>query len=387
MNPDGGTFKMRKPLALLIATMLVVIVASGVNAQEDKKVISTSTDSRGFETRHTELDLMIQTAKALMDAKQYEKAAAEFEKVMAKDFSRLDALHDLGTCYKNLKQYDKAAKAYYRAVKSHPDDERLLVNLAYYQIRSKDVEGAASSYQALLAMEPGSYEAHKGLGYIYDKTGEKEKALGHYQKAVEARPTDFKTMGSVASIYVDMGQMDKAMQMYEQLIESSPEDVALNYKAEVGKMYIKQQNYQKSAWLFKDLCTAIPDNYTHRYNYAISLIQLKRHNEAVPELVAAIKIKPDFCPSYQALATSYQAGNRFSDAIKTVQTGLGVCAEAKKGGLYYEWGRSLEGLTRYDEAITKFELALNDGTWGESAKRQIKRQQDLIKRAKAMQNQ
>lgn len=378
---------MRKPLTLLIVVMLASSVSAVVYAQEtNEKVIETTTDSRGFETRHTDVDLMVQTAKALMDAKQYEKAAAEFEKVLAKDSSRLDALHDLGTCYKNLEQYEKAAGAYARAVKQNPGDERLLVNLAYYQIRSKDIEGATTSYRALLDKDPDSYEAHKGLGYIYEKTKQNDKALEQYTEAVRVRPTDYKTMGSIAKIYDDSGQTDKAMAAYEQLIERAPDEVALDYKAEVGKMYIKQENFQKSAWLFHDLCEAQPDKYTHHYNYGISLIQLKRPNEAVPELEKAMDLNPDFCATYRMLATAYEAGDRYSDAIRTVQKGLSACGE-DTAGLYYEWGRALEGLSRYDEAILKFELAVADPTFGDAAKRQIKRQQDLMKRAQAMQNQ
>lgn len=378
---------MRKSFTLLIVVMLVIAVSGVVYAQEDQeKVIKTTTDSRGFETRHTEVDLMIQTAKALMDAKQYEKAAVEFEKVLTKDLSRLDALHDLGTCYKNLEQYDKAATAYAKAVRANPSDERLLVNLAYYQIRSKDIDGATNSYRTLLDKDPDSYEARKGLGYIYEKTKQTDKALEQYAEAVRIRPTDYKTMGSIAKLYEESGQTDKAMAEYERLIETAPPEVALDYKSEVGKMYIKQQNYQKSAWLFQDLAEAQPDKYTHQYNYGISLIQLDRPNDAVAPLERAMQLNPDFCATYRMLATAYESGHRYNDAIRTVQKGLGSC-ENDAAGLYYEWGRALEGLSRYDEAILKFELAVADATFGEAAKRQIKRQQDLMKRAQAMENQ
>jgi tetratricopeptide (TPR) repeat protein len=379
---------MKKSHALIIVSVLALAVAvSGAAfAQDDEKVIKTTTDSRGFETQHTEVDLMIQTAKALMDAKQYEQAAAEFEKVMKKDPSRLDALHNLGTCYKNLEQYDKAATAYARAVRANPQDERLMINLAYYQMRARDIEGATKTYKDLLVIDGDSYEANKGLGYIYDKAGDKEKALKHYQEAVRLRPTDYRTMGSIAGLYSDMGNTEQAMSMYEQLIENSPDDVANDYRSEVGKMYIKQQNFQKSAWLFDELCKAEPDNYTHHYNYGISLYQLKRNQEASAALEKALELKPDYCPTYRMLATTYEATQRYSDAIKTVQAGLGMC-DKDKAGLYYEWGRALEGLSRYDEAILKFELAVNDPTFGDAAKKQIKRQHDLIKRAEAMANQ
>jgi tetratricopeptide (TPR) repeat protein len=184
-------------------------------------------------------------------------------------------------------------------------------------------------------------------------------------------------------MYNEKGDTEQAMAAYESLIENSPEEVALDYKAEVGKMYIKQQNFQKSAWVFEDLVKAQPDKYTHRYNYGISLVQLKRQKEAVPQLEKALELNPDFCPTYRMLATAYESTDKFNQAIDIVQTGLKKCND-DQAGLYYEWGRALEGLTLYDEAIVKFELAVADPTFGEAAKKQIKRQQDLIKRQKAM---
>jgi tetratricopeptide (TPR) repeat protein len=378
-------------IALVVMTTLLGVPV-GTQAQEDK-VISTTTDSRGFEQRHTEADLMYETAKQLMAAGQYDKAAAELEKVMALDATRLDALHDLGQCYGKLQQYDKAAAAYQKAVANNPVDVRLLTNLGYYQMRAKDIDGAMKTYNAILDEDPMNYEGHRWLGYIYERkakaTDDKalyETALGHYQKAVEAKPSDVETMGSIAKIYHTMGDDAKALETYEQAIPMASDEVALTLKSQLGKMYIDKGEFQKSADVFGDLVAAFPDRSAYRYNLGVSLIQLKRFDEATPHLEEAVKISPDFCLGYQPLATCYEANKRYSDALAVVQKGLAVCDANKKAGLYYEWGRSLEGLGRYGEAIDKFQMAATDPTWGPAAQKQIKRQEDLIKRAKAMDN-
>jgi len=43
------------------------------------------------------------------------------------------------------------------------------------------------------------------------------------------------------------------------------------------------------------------------------------------------------------------------------------------------WGKALEKLNKYEEAIKKFEQAINDPYWGNYATRQIERQKKLIK--------
>jgi tetratricopeptide (TPR) repeat protein len=368
----------------------LMAVPFSVLAQEDK-VIKTTTDSRGFETRHTEADLMYETAKQLMAAGQYDKAAVELEKVMAADETRLDALHDLGQCYGKLQQYDKAAAAYKKAAANNPSDVRLLTNLGYYQMRAKEIDGAMKTYETILGEDPANYEANRWLGYIYEKKAEKdkelyEKALGYYEAAVKAKPDDVQSMGSIAKIYHVMGDDAKSLEVYEQAIPMASDEVALTLKSQLGKMYIDKGEFQKSAAVFGDLVEAFPDRSSYRYNLGVSLIQLKKYDDAMPQLEAAITAKPDFCLAYQPLATCYDAKGRYSDAMGVVQKGLEVCDAGKKAGLYYEWGRSLEGLGRYGEAIDKFQVAAGDPTWGAAARKQIKRQEDLIKRAKAMDN-
>ena len=139
--------------ALLLYAGVLVAFGGAVPATavaQGKKVIKTTTDSRGFEKQLTEVDLMYETARQFIGAGKYDQAAVELEKVMAADGSRLDALHDLGTCYKKLKKFDRAAAAYGKAVALYPEDLRLMANLGYYQLLGKDYEGATATYEAVL---------------------------------------------------------------------------------------------------------------------------------------------------------------------------------------------------------------------------------------------
>lgn len=376
--------------AVLVAAQLVGHAGPAIG----QDVIKTTTDSRGFEQRHTEVDLIYETAKQLMAAGQYEKASVELEKVLAADGSRLDALHDLGQCYGQLKEYGKAAAAYKKAVTANPGDVRLLTNLGYYEMRAQDMDGAMTTYEMILKNDPLNYEGNRWLGYIYEKKASRTKdkalyaeALTHYEEALKMQPDDVKTIGSMAKIYGELGEDAKSLEMYEKAIAASSEEEALALKAQLGKMYIEASNFEKAAGVFSDLVQVYPEKSAYRYNFGVSLIQLKKYDEALPQLEAAVTNDPEFCLAYQPLANCYENAKKYSDAMGIVRKGLEVCESNKQAGLYYEWGRSLEGLGRYDEAIEKFQLAANDPTWGPSAQKQIKRQEDLIRRAKAIENQ
>ena len=325
---------------------------------------------------------MFETGQQFMSAKKYDKAAEEFEKCLTADPSRLDALHELGRCYTFLQQYDKAAAAYKKAVELYPEDTRLLTNLGYYQMRAKLPEDALETYKMILDVEPNSYEGNRWVGYLYEKQGELDLALKHYEKAIEVKPDDVKTTGSMAKIYKKKGDMTKALQLYEVAMANADEKTAMKMKSELGRLYLDEKQFDKAAETFDALATAHPDKANYHFNAGLSYYQLKKYPKAIPGFEMAIQLQPDLYQAYQPLANAYIQAGQFGKASSTAQAGLKV--SEKKGGLYCMWGKSLEKQGLYDDAIDKFQLALSDPQWGGYAKDHIKRQEDLKKRAKAM---
>ncbi|MEE9270429.1 MAG: tetratricopeptide repeat protein [Candidatus Krumholzibacteria bacterium] len=377
-----------RAMALVCGVLLGAALASaGANAEpQETKVIKTTTDSRGFDKRHTEVDLMYETARQFIAAGQHDKAVVELEKVLKADGSRFDALHDLGTCYKQLKQFDKASAAYERAVALYPEDTRLLANLGYYQLLAKDYEAAMKTYEGILDKEPENYDASVRMGFLYQGYKKYAEALTYYAKALELKSDDVQTMGSMAKIYFETGENQKGLEMYERAIPVASEKDAAKLRSQLGKAYIETRQFDKSAVVFADLVAAEPGKASYRFNLGVSLMQVKRYADAIPELEKAAALKPDFCATYQPLATSYEQTKQYRKAISIARQGLEACESGKKAALYYAWGKGLEGLARHDEAIEKFRMAVKDPQWGTSAKKQIQRQQDLIKRAAAMKN-
>lgn len=366
------------------------MVGPSVQAQEDedeRKVIQKTTDESGFEKQLTEIDLMHQTADQLMSASQWDAAAAELERVVAAESDRIGAWSDLAKCYKQLKQYDKAASAYASASELQPDNMDLLSNLGFAQLNAQQMDSALATYHKMLEIDPVSYDANVHLGFAFQKEGENEKAIGYYEKALEGTSDDIATMGSLAKLYSEVGESDKSVAMYERAIEASTDEAQKNQlRSKLGRALIKAKKWDDAAVVYGALVESNPDDAAGQYNLGISLTQGKRPAEAVPHLEKVIELKPDYVDAYQQLAGAYNDLGRFDEAIGTVQKALPLTQD-KKAGLYCTWGRSLEKQTLYDEAIDVFSKAVNDTQWGGYAKKQIKRQQDLKKRAAILKEQ
>ena len=245
----------------------------------------------------------------------------------------------------------------------------------------------------MLELDAISYDANVHLGFLYqEKAGATEdtvrkleiqqKAAGYYEKALEGKADDVATMGSLAQLYADMGDQDRSINMYEQAIAASSDDQKKQLQSKLGKSLIEAKNWQKAAVVYMDLAAAEPDHAAYQFNAGISLMQSKQHKDAAVHLERAIELRSDYAQAYQYLAACYNETRRYSKAIETVKMGLALTD--KKGGLYCTWGRSLEKMELYDEAIEMFQRALSDPQYGGYARKQIQRQEDLKKRARAI---
>ncbi len=379
---------------LVIVTMAAIsaggdpMIGPPVQAQDDggKKVIQKTTDESGFEKQLTEIDLMHQTASQLMAAEQWDAAVAELTKVVAAEPDRIDGWSDLAKCYNKLKQYDKAAEAYDSAVLIRPDDLDLLSNLGFAQLNAGLMDGAIETYNKMLEVDPVSYDANVHLGFVYQKAGDNEKAIAYYNKALEGTPGDVTTMGSLARLYAVSGDMESSVAMYNEAIEATTDEAQKNqFRSKLGKSMIAAKQWDDAAVVYGALVESNPDNAANQFNLGISLTQGKKNAEAIPHLEKVIELSPDYIPAYQQLAGAYNEVGRYEAAVRTVQTALPLADE--KAGLYCTWGRSLEKQELYDEAIDVFYKAVDDPQWGNYAKKQITRQENLKKRAAALKEQ
>lgn len=390
----------KRDLYNLFRTPLVIVAISAISGGGDPmlgppvqaqqegqdKVIQKTTDKGGFEKQLTEVDLMHQTAEQLMSAEQWEAAAAELDKVVAAQPDRIDAWSDLAKCYNKLKQYDKAASSYASAVLIRPDDLDLMSNLGFAQLNAGMMDGAIETYGKMLEFDPTSYDANVHLGFVYQKAGDPEKAIAYYNKALEGTPDDVTTIGSLANLYAQAGDMENSVAMYNKAIETSTDEGQKNqFRSKLGKSMIAAKQWDEAAVVYGALVESNPDNPANQFNLGISLTQAKKDAEAIPHLEKVIELSPEYIPAYQQLAGAYNEVGRFDDAIRTVQKALPLTEE--KGGLYCTWGLSLEKQQLYDEAMDMFYKAVNDPQWGNYAKKQIERQENLKKREAALKEQ
>ena len=77
------------------------------------------------------------------------------------------------------------------------------------------------------------------------------------------------------------------------------------------------------------------------------------------------------------MAYAYYDANRYLRAIETVKEGLN--GDSSSACLKFCWAQALDKLGRHEEAIPVFETVLADPAYAESAKRELERQQRIVR--------
>ncbi|HLQ00046.1 MAG TPA: tetratricopeptide repeat protein [Candidatus Limnocylindria bacterium] len=123
------------------------------------------------------------------DPETFAEAADAYERVLAADPRRTDALINLGTLYYEQANLDKAADCFRRAVELEPGNALAHFNLGSLLDEAGQLGPARDHLQIAVRLDPHHADAHYNLAIIFEKLGAFREAGRHWQRYIELDPT------------------------------------------------------------------------------------------------------------------------------------------------------------------------------------------------------
>ena len=153
-----------------------------------------------FDTRELREKVRVMPERSMEDwfdlALQYEtdpetwtEAAAAYERVLAADPHRTDALINLGTLYYEQANLEKAAECFRRAVEFEPGNALAHFNLGSLLDEAGHIREARDHLENALRLDPSHADTHYNLAFVYEKLGAFREARRHWQRYVELDPS------------------------------------------------------------------------------------------------------------------------------------------------------------------------------------------------------
>lgn len=219
--------------------------------------------------------------------------------------------------------------------------------------------------QAVIA-DPQSAAAHQLLGQAYLLLGRASmvaEAKAELQQALDIEPRLLWARFYLARVYIDIGRPDKAKEELTQALAQRPGVPHMLSMMGEAERKLKQPE-QALEWHRKALA-ADPKLNTAHYYAALALLDLKRDDEAVAELEAAVNspyLSPDILLT---LGSQYVLRKKYREAEALCRKAIEL--DPSRSESYLNLGQLFNAQRKSDKALEALREALPEGkTFGSS---------------------
>jgi tetratricopeptide (TPR) repeat protein len=175
------------PLVLL--TILVILLCSPIEYKAQPCPVEPYQSTAMAEEVPDQILTLIKRGDALLQAKRYDEAIAQYKAAIAKaDKPVFTAYLNLGTANYEKEDLQAATEAYRKAIEIRPNDYRGHYNLAETLYASGNYRESENEYRKVIALNQKgiiSAQSHHFLGLALYKQGRTVEALAEYRIAIE----------------------------------------------------------------------------------------------------------------------------------------------------------------------------------------------------------
>jgi tetratricopeptide (TPR) repeat protein len=260
-------------------------------------------------------------------AREFRRTAAAADPPGVEGVSEAEAIeHNLVVMYlengKILEESDlpaEAAELYVRIYELAPERDDLLPRLVDAHLAAGNVVAARAAADLARQKRPDATGTWIATGKIAEKASDQDAAVTAYLRAYEIDPATPGLSTVIGNLYMKMGRSAEGREFLAPAIDdpNTPPEVV--------------------------------------YNYAVSLIQEKKYQAALPSLRRVVRERPDFAPGWAAFGQALRGSDQFAAAVEPYQKALELAPDAR---MAYNLGVVATRADRPDVALTAYAQAV-----------------------------
>lgn len=378
---------LRVARSVLFALSAFALVGILVGCAATWPVVETDTDteeelwaSAAEEGLSGDVKKLVQKGQALYEGGQFSEGVDAFKLASELDPDNVSVLASLAYGESKVGNYLDAVYSLERATELEPKDKSLKSSYAYNLGMAGQMDKSEVVYREIAVENPDDDKIYKNLAVAYAKNQRLPQAVMAYEKALELNPDDWETWEVIGRVCRDANPpvILPAIAAFERIRSEHPDDdERMQAVHSLGWLYVQTNTHCRAADMYQMVDDYNPLTKEDRANYAYALDKCGRLEDAITQYDAVWKADTTDVRVLCRLAFLYKDNNQFDKSAEIAREGLAV--NPNEACLHCAWGKALEKLGSFEEAIAKFEQALNDPYWGSYASKQIERQNKLIK--------
>lgn len=235
----------------------------------------------------------------------FRPAEPYFREALSVQPNDIVALVYLARCHKEQKAYDRALADLTAALRYWPASGLLYAERADVEAEQGNTDLALTSLRKAIELEPGSDDLQVRMGRVREDRGEVDEAIQCYRSAIQLNPRSLQGHSRlVVSLYSKgrrlelAGKVQDATPIYEEVARELQTCYSINpnyfptYMSS-GAILSNMGAFAKAETAFRNAVFLQPSNEEARTSLAMVQMRLKKPDEAIKNLRAALQIAPE----------------------------------------------------------------------------------------------
>jgi len=198
---------------------------------------------------------------------------------------------------------------------AHPGAYSAQLSLGHLALVLQAAEQSELYFRAAIESRPGhAKEAYRGLGSVYVQTGRAELALEALDQAVEADAEDGSTHLQRGSVLMALQQPDDAVAAWRAAVQQGDARTRSRAHLRIGTLMVDRGDHEAALGAFERALEDDERNPACSFNLGQLLHFLNRPDEARPQLVHSIELRPDYPHAHYLVGEIDEDAGRNADA-------------------------------------------------------------------------
>ncbi|HGE71028.1 TPA: tetratricopeptide repeat protein [Candidatus Poribacteria bacterium] len=184
-----------------------------------------------------------------MESNKIDEAISAFNSALEIKPDMVEALFNLGNCYRIKRDIQKQIYYFEESAKLNPDLLNLYYNLGLAYIDAGMYLNARYALEKAVEDNPTFKDAHFSLGRVYYKDGRYADSCKEFMKCLELSPNWFPAVINLGNCYLKLGDIENAISQFKQATLLSPKSAEAHY--DLGIAFTKAKRYNEAIESFQ----------------------------------------------------------------------------------------------------------------------------------------
>jgi tetratricopeptide (TPR) repeat protein len=288
---------------------------------------------------------------------ELDAAAEQFEEIIKRDSSQVDAWYNLARIYQVRKPL-RSLEVFEQILQRFGPDWDVLLQTAEIYSKMGKFDKSAEALRQMGTIDPGNRALQENLAQAYVRAGKFDEALAVYAGLRERHPEDLGLRAEVAGVYLAQGAYPRAAEEFDAIL--SQDTVSVEVKLHIGEMYFGQMGKDSTLapltrTIFERIAAQHPADWRAYWFLGAVGTLMRDDSLAVQSFKKVTELASWNADAWVYLSSVFLGKNNFAEVARVLETALKVLPDDFRvnfflGVSYSRLGRNLDAVRVLEKA-------------------------------------